>query len=416
MATRPTGYIEWCPDGSPTKIVKPPSSLSDAGYMPGQVPAAQHFNWLMHTADQWIQYLDELASGIVVAPTQPRYTPNNIRLAGGGYWSAGEVATPVATGAVTLTWAQDFRIAMPGVAQSANAVASGSVDLLERQVAWVDVNVPAITTGDITSGSNVITDVADTSDIVVGMAAAGPGIPQPAGLTVSAKTSTTVTLSGNATLTVGGAQLSFTEPTALTVNVGDQATFEPQWNSVVIATRREFEQDLSMGGFHSANGNPSVAPVIVVGANCEQMVLRPYEWRTLDAPGYEMAVLAQCADGAQVNRGTVVRQTVNNPVTVALATSNVPSSAAPLGLLTQDIKGVTSGGLDAYSIVGWVACRGIVKGVVTGMSSRVQYYLGNGALTTTAPTASGTAVVPMGVSLTTDTILINPSGIVFVNP
>lgn len=413
MTTRPASFLEWVPDADPAKITQPPVPLSDQGYIKNQVPTFQHFNWLMHTADQWIQYLDQQAGGIITTYTAPPYLPNNIRLTGGGFWLAAEVTNTV-TPTVVVSWETAFSIHMPGVPDSANQVAAGNVSLLERQIAWVDVNLPIITTGDVTSGSAIITNVADTSNIAVGMAVAGPGIPRPAGRTVSSKTSSTVTLSGNANLTASGAQFSFAAPTALTVNVGDYADFQPKRNSVIFATRRE--ADVGVIGFANSNGVPQIAPVVVVGANCEQMLLRPCEWRTLDSPGYETVFLAQTA--GTVTKGAAVQistWSIGSTGPTATAVGNLSATnAAMLGFMTQLISATFS---VAASYIGWVMCRGILKNVKTGLTAKGQYYLDTGgAITTTPPTASGSVVIPVGIALTSTVLMVNPAGIVLVNP
>ena len=61
-------------------------------------------------------------------------------------------------------------------------------------------------TGDLTAGSNIVTNVADTSRVSVGACINGANIP--AGATVTAKTADTITLSQPATATAAGVKLT----------------------------------------------------------------------------------------------------------------------------------------------------------------------------------------------------------------
>ena len=63
MATRPTEFLDWVPSNSPTAIIEPPTGQKNSGWLPGEIPPAQYFNWLFNLIDQWIQYLDDGSSG-----------------------------------------------------------------------------------------------------------------------------------------------------------------------------------------------------------------------------------------------------------------------------------------------------------------------------------------------------------------
>lgn len=67
----------------------------------------------------------------------------------------------------------------------------------------------AATTGDITSGSNVVTNVASMSGVAPGIVIAGPGIP--VGTLVQSNTPTTITMSAVATATNVGAAITLSE-------------------------------------------------------------------------------------------------------------------------------------------------------------------------------------------------------------
>lgn len=106
---------------------------------------------------------------------------------------------------------------------AANAAPSGAVAYFAMPAApagWLKANGAAIsrttyaalfaaitfqTTGNTTINNNVITSVASTAGIAVGMPVCGPGIP--AGTTLTAVTANSVTLSANATATAAGVSI-----------------------------------------------------------------------------------------------------------------------------------------------------------------------------------------------------------------
>ena len=64
-------------------------------------------------------------------------------------------------------------------------------------------------TGDVTLGSNIITNVSSMSGVAPGIVIAGPGIP--VGTLIQSNTLTTITMSDVATLTTVGAALTYSE-------------------------------------------------------------------------------------------------------------------------------------------------------------------------------------------------------------
>jgi hypothetical protein len=78
-----------------------------------------------------------------------------------------------------------------------------AVDKLIPKIEWN----PLAKTGDTTSGDPNVSDIASTTDIIVGMFVTGPGIP--ADTTVLSKGANSIVLSSNATATAGDAALSF---------------------------------------------------------------------------------------------------------------------------------------------------------------------------------------------------------------
>ncbi len=79
----------------------------------------------------------------------------------------------------------------------------------------------AATTGDITMGSNIITNVASMSGVAPGVVVAGPGIP--VGTLVLSNTATTITMADVATLTTIGAAITISE----NLNLGGVITAVP---------------------------------------------------------------------------------------------------------------------------------------------------------------------------------------------
>lgn len=60
MATKPTVVPRWATDpADPGDLVEPTEDLKDAGWLPGQKPAAQVLNWMLNKGGEWAEYLDE---------------------------------------------------------------------------------------------------------------------------------------------------------------------------------------------------------------------------------------------------------------------------------------------------------------------------------------------------------------------
>lgn len=65
--SKPTNKPGWNPS-DPSKIVEPSSTKKTQGWAAGEKPAAEHFNWLMKTLSQWVDYVDTAG---VQGPTGP---------------------------------------------------------------------------------------------------------------------------------------------------------------------------------------------------------------------------------------------------------------------------------------------------------------------------------------------------------
>lgn len=245
MANRPSSYLNWT-DGSPSKVVQPPSNFLLQGWQAGQAPPFQYANWQIWLADQWIQYLDQLTNTGI--PDQA------IRLINGG-----TVAFNVATGA--LSWSSDLNLSIPSIPDSANTLAAGSATLADGQVAYVTANLPVESQGSTTSGSNVISGMNFTGNITTGMIVTGPGIP--GSTTISGVGPNSVTISNNASSTNSNANYTFVNSTALSATVVANTAFIPNLNTIMIARRSGntlyfgVNYGLVLGGSSSGGGGGS---------------------------------------------------------------------------------------------------------------------------------------------------------------
>lgn len=61
--TLPVEFLDWNP--SESNVIDPPAGLKSNGYLPTEVPASQHHNWIFNLTDQWIQWLNYVTSTIL---------------------------------------------------------------------------------------------------------------------------------------------------------------------------------------------------------------------------------------------------------------------------------------------------------------------------------------------------------------
>lgn len=61
---RPDDSLDWATDG--TNVLEPSSGKRAQGWLPGEAPPAQFFNWWKALAARWVKYLDEQIAAIVV--------------------------------------------------------------------------------------------------------------------------------------------------------------------------------------------------------------------------------------------------------------------------------------------------------------------------------------------------------------
>lgn len=311
MATKPNNYLNWTPDGSPAKVSKPPTSISDAGWTRGQPPGYQFVNYQMYLLDQWVQYLDQTT----VSTAASNNANANLRLIRGGLWSYVAATN-------TLAWASAFNIAALGVADASNQAAAGSVVIPDGSVAYVNANIPFSTTGNSTNGSTSITNLAYPGGIVAGQSITGNGIPN--GTIVLSVVGSSITISAAATDTATGVGFTFVGSGALTVQVAPVASIVPTPTTVVIAR--------------------AVGALVYVGVGSGQMNLRDGEQKFLSSPGYltlssftagqalairtPVYVSAGGADGSNLSSNTTSADvTVTVPSTTGLQVGNGVSGA-----------------------------------------------------------------------------------------
>lgn len=372
MANRPQTYLDWT-DGSPSKVVQPPSNFSLTGWQAGQAPPFQYMNFLFWLTDQWIQYLDPLVTEGM--PDQA------LRLLNGGTWSFNAT-----TG--VLAWSQDFNIVIPSVPDSANAVLAGSVTLPDGYLAYVDLNSPIVVVGDTASGSNVIQNVSFVNQITTSMNVTGPGIPD--GTTVTAVGANSVTISANATATALAVSLVFSAAGPLTANVAESSTFVPAFNQILFARRS--------------------GPEVYLGVNTSQMILRDKEFKPLLGSGY--FTVYEASAGQNLLAGQTVYISAGNPTDpgrLAGALYKLDVSAT-FQAVRGDLAGVVISDV-SMGDTAIVLFNGFYK--YSSLTPGQTYFADPstpGGITNSEPSGSGQKIVPIGVAATSTILIVNSSG------
>jgi hypothetical protein len=359
--------LNWT-DGNPSKVVQPPAPLLLQGWTPGQPPPAQYTNWQIWLADQWIQYLDQLTNTGI--PDQA------IRLINGGFWNF--VAS---TG--LLSWSAAFNVAIPSLPDVSNQVAAGGVNLTDGQIAYITANIPISATGTTDGVTNQITSMNFTGNIQVGYSCTGPGIP--GGTTVTGVTSSGVVLSNNTTSANLGATYTFAPTAASTVQVANSATFFPSFGTLVLARR--------------------VGNKIYLGVNSTQMTLHDGEFKFLGSTGY-LQTYAPVA-GVNLTAGQIVYisqgpaldggRTLGQAYPLDASAGN-PQRSMYAGTV---VTSVTAGNKVDLTFSGFFAGSGLTVGNI--------YYAdpsNPGGLTNTRPTGAGVSIIPIGLAIAANTLLL----------
>jgi hypothetical protein len=364
-------YLAWATDPN-ANIQQPDPALIASGYADGSRPTAGNINWVFSQAAQGLRALREVSNEIgMSAALDP-----SLRLLGGGTWSY-----QAASG--TLSWSDTFYVSVPGLADTQNAVAAGSVVLGAGACALFQANVPFSTTGDLTSGGSTASNLAYVQGISVGMTVSGSGIAS--GTTVTALSGTTATLSQAATATASTVALTFVAANTLTVSAQATSSLAPTAQTIVFA--RRYDTDVS---------------VVYLGINSGEMALRDGEQKTLMGPGYTSSFRAVAA-AAITQRQAVYA----NASTGQLAPTNVSASAtANQALFVGFAETAAASGAYAH-----VVSSGVLGGF-SALSPGAVYFLDPatpGGITNGKPSTASQTIVPVGVALTATTLLINPA-------
>ena len=368
--TRPSTYLNWT-DGASSKVIQPPAAFLLQGWQEEQAPPAEYTNWQIWLIDQWIQYLDQITVG---------GTPDQVlRLLNGGYWSFD------ATSGI-LAWSSAFNISIPGVDDSSNQAAAGSVTIADGDVAYVELNAPLMTTGATTSGDDHITNLAFVQGITAGMAVTGSGIPS--GTTVTAVGTNSVTISAACTSTQASASFTFIATTALSVQVATAETFSASVSTILIAKRS--------------------GPQVTVGINTGQMLLRDKEFKPLLGSGYFTVYNATA--GQALTAGQVVYispgsadggRTAGAAYPLDCSSTGSPTRATFAGVV---VSTVASGGSALILFNGFFSETSLSPGSV--------YYADPttpGGITATQPTGAGDQIVTVGFAVTATSLLVSSS-------
>lgn len=379
MATKPSKFLDWVTDGSVSKIYEPPTPLKNSGWVAGEAPPFDYMNWLFYMADQWIKYFEEIVNYDATTLNLDQTT----RLIEGGFFSWN-----LATG--TLTWDAAMQIAIPSLPDANNNIAAGSIVLTDGQVAYVAANIPFTTTATTTNGSAVLTAVDYINGIVPGQTVYGTGIPGSTTVLSVNVANSTVTLSANATASGSLVNITFSGVGALTVIAATASTLAPTPNMIILARRS--------------------GTVVYLGVNSGQMVLRDGESKRLLRNGF--AGVTDIVAGEDLTARTLVY--ISNASDTGGRTAGrvykldpgVTNGAVRSGYFGYVMTDVLSGAT-AKIVTG-----GVLPGF-SGLSPGVQYY-GNpstpGAYTATRPTLATQYTVPVGLAITSTSMLIESQG------
>jgi hypothetical protein len=373
-SNRPTVLPHWT-QGLPGQVAQPPQSLRDTGFTAGQAPAAEHVNQLFYELGNWVNFLDDAQGSTSLVGT----LDTSVRLIGGG--QLGYTAS-----SATWTWSQPFYLAMPSVPNADNALSPGSAVIPQGSVAYVQANVPFSTSGDVTSGSTQVPNIAYEMPITQGQTVTGQGIPQ--GTTVQAIAGSTVTLSQAATATAAQTTLTFAGTGALSVQVAPIATLVPNANTIVIA--------YGMGSH------------LFVGVNAHVTVLHDGEQKTLMEPGYFGIIRAPAGQPLIARQAVYISQDTSGTRTQGAAYP--ADSSAQNGLNRCNVAGFVISSVDSGQ-----TATVMTGGILPGFGSLVAgaaYYLDpanvGGIIGSKPAIATTPYIVRVGQALSQTTLLARP--------
>lgn len=373
-SNRPTTLPYWT-QGLASQVAQPPQSLRDTGFTAGQPPAAQHVNQLFYELGNWVNFLDDAQGSTSLVGT----LDTSVRLIGGGQLS-------YVAGSTTWTWSQPLVLAMPSVPNADNTLASGSAIIPQGSVAYVQANTPFSTSGDVTSGSTQVKNLAYESPVTQGQAVTGQGIAP--GTVVQAISGSTVTLSQAATATAAQATLTFAGTGALAIQVAPIATLVPNANTIVIA--------YGMGSH------------LFVGVNAHVTVLHDGEQKTLMEPGYFGIVRAPAGQALIARQAVYISQDMSGTRTQGAA---YPTDASAQNGLNR----CNCAGFVVTSVDSGQTATIMTGGILPGLNSLVTgaaYYLdptnAGGIIGSKPDIATTPYAVRVGTALSQTTLLARP--------
>jgi hypothetical protein len=368
MASRPSTFINWT-DGVNTKVVQPPTSKQLQGWVAAEAPPFQYMNWLFYILDQWTQYLDQ----VIETGTGEL----GVRLINGGYWSWA-TGTPG-----TFGWTAAANLSIPGIPDSYNQIAIGSVTMDDGDVAYVTGNIPIFSTCNTQAGMNIIT-VNFPGSIVPGDAITGPGIP--GGTIVNTVSGNQIVMSNNATATATGVVLTFCNTSALTVTTTPNDTFEPTNATFVLARR--------------------VGDLLYFGNNATEMTLRDGESKLLVSTGY-MVYTATAGQNITENQAVYISAGGADGGRTAGAAYPCDAGAANGPTRYQFVGFALASALTGQPVtIVQAGQMGNFSSLIPGQTYWVNPSL-PGGITATSPTGAHQWVIPVGIAISSTQLDIN---------
>jgi len=337
-------------------------------------------NWLFWLTDAWVQFLDGAQQISNTAPAQA----SSILLINGGMWSYTASGT-------TLAWSAAFNLAVPGIPDADNQVASGSVTLPSGSVCYVNANIPFSTTGNTSNGSNQLTALASTNGIANGQTITGANIP--GGTTVSSIAGTTVTMSANATGSATGSVIVFAGTGALTAQVATESSLVLAPNTVIIG------RGVTL---------PSGLTAAIVGTGGASTILRDGDSVLLRCMGFVNVTVLTAGENLTKGQAAYISpgsadggRSANNLYRADASAANGAIRSQWAGIVTTT---VSSGSQCAIVTNGTAA---LFTGLTVGLVYLDPTTLGG--VTNTKPTTVNQYLAPVGIATSSSVVNLNPS-------
>lgn len=366
MPSRPSTYLNWT-NGTAPNVIQPPSSLQMSGWQAGQAPPFEYMNWLFWLSDQWIQYFATLNS-VNLAPnmrflTDAIFTYDN------------------STG--ILTWSDTIFLQVPGIPDSFNSIAAGSVTMTDGDVAYVEANIPVASVGNTATSSNQILSLTITQGITSGMNIVGGGFP--GGTTVISIVGSTVTASANSTSGASNTPIVFAFSSALTAVDTPNTSLMPDTSTFIFARR--------------------FGSVVYVGLNEGGMLIQDGESKPFLGVGYLNTFSAVAGEDLVAGQNVYIATSADSGRTAGslylVDASNSVRNISAGFVMTS----VAASGTATVVNSGSVPQSGLVPGSV--------YYADPstaGGITATEPTLTGTFIISVGIAVSATELLTSFSG------